>query len=103
MNYWHMQLEPGNDKLGVDKLKEILNKNLIGMGIWDEKNGNPQQTSFQKKMNIGDIVLIKKGKIVIGLVRVTSNYFETEHNREDVWFERRRGVEILEILEEPID
>ena len=99
MNYWHMQLEP-DEKLGIDKIKEILNKNLIGMGVWEEKkDGNPQQTSFQKRMNIGDIVLIKSGKTVIGLVRVTSNYFETEPNREDVWFERRRGIEILEILD----
>ena len=94
-----MQLEP-DEKLGIDKIKEILNKNLIGMGVWEEnKDGNPQQTSFQKRMNIGDIVLIKSGKTVIGLVRVTSNYFETEPNREDVWFERRRGIEILEILD----
>ena len=94
-----MQLEP-DEKLGIDKIKEILNKNLIGMGVWEEnKDGNPQQTSFQKRMNIGDIVLIKSGKTVIGLVRVTSNYFETEPNREDIWFERRRGIEILEILD----
>lgn len=52
-------------------------------------------------MNIGDIVLIKSGKTVIGLVRVTSNYFETEPYRDDVWFKRRRGIEILEILDKP--
>ena len=101
MNYWHMQLEP-DEELGIEKIKEILNKNLIGMGDWEEKkDGNPQQTSFQKRMNIGDIVLIKSGKTVIGLVRVTSNYFETEPYRDDVWFKRRRGIEILEILDKP--
>lgn len=101
MNYWHMQLEPG-EKLGIEKIKEILNKNLIGMGDWEENtDGNAQQTSFQKRMNIGDIVLIRSGKTAIGLVRVTSNYFETESNRDDVWFKRRRGIEILEILDKP--
>lgn len=96
-----MQLEP-DEELGIEKIKEILNKNLIGMGDWEEKkDGNPQQTSFQKRMNIGDIVLIKSGKTVIGLVRVTSNYFETEPYRDDVWFKRRRGIEILEILDKP--
>ncbi len=94
-----MQLEP-DEKLGIDKIKEILNKNLIGMGVWEEnKDGNPQQTSFQKRMNIGDIVLIKSGKTAIGLVRVTSNYFETEPYVEDIWFRRRRGIEILEIVD----
>lgn len=49
MNYWHMQLEP-DEELGIEKIKEILNKNLIGMGDWEEKkDGNPQQTSFQRE------------------------------------------------------
>lgn len=44
-----MQLEP-DEELGIEKIKEILNKNLIGMGDWEEKkDGNPQQTSFQRE------------------------------------------------------
>lgn len=99
MNYWHMQLEPGDNKLGHEKVKEILQHNLIGMGIWDEV-GN-QQVDFQEKMNIGDIVLIKSGTAAIALVKVTSNYFENNQNSELIWFERKREVEVLEILDEP--
>jgi 5-methylcytosine-specific restriction enzyme B len=97
INYWHMQLEPGDDKLGHEKVKEILLNNIIGMGTWDEKSS--QQNDFQKRMKIGDVILIKTGKTVIGLVKVTSDYFENDN--DDFWFNRRRGVEILEILEEP--
>lgn len=97
MNYWHMQLEPGDNKLGFQKVKDILEQNIIGMGIWDEKSN--QQVDFQNKMVIGDVVLIKSGATVIGLVKVTSNYFENDNN--EFWFSRRRGVEILEILDEP--
>ena len=74
MNYWHMQLEPGDDKLGFNKVKEIIIKNIIGMATWDEKSS--QQNDFQKRMKIGDIVLIKSGKTVIALVQVSSNYFK---------------------------
>lgn len=97
MNYWHMQLEPGNNKLGFQKVRDILEQNIIGMGVWDEKSN--QQVDFQNRMMIGDIVLIKSGTAVVGLVKVTSNYFENPNN--EFWFTRRRGVEILEILDEP--
>jgi 5-methylcytosine-specific restriction protein B len=97
MNYWHMQLEPGDDKLGYTKVKEILIHNIIGMGTWDEKSS--QQNDFQKRMNIGDIVLIKSGQTVIALVQITSDYFENDN--DNFWFNRRRGVKILELLEEP--
>lgn len=92
-----MQLEPGDNKLGIQKVKEILEQNIIGMGTWEEKSS--QQDDFQKRMQIGDIVLIKSGQSAIGLVQVTSEYFQNDN--EDFWFNRRRGVEILELLEEP--
>lgn len=97
MNYWHMQLEPGDNKLGHEKVKEILEHNTIGMGSWEEKSS--QQDDFQKKMQIGDVVLIKSGQLAIALVKVASNYFQNDD--EIFWFNRRRGVEILEILQEP--
>jgi len=100
MNYWHMQLEPSDNKKGVSEVIKILNHNLIGMGKWDEKAS--QQDDFKNKMKIGDIVLIKSGRIAIAMVRVTSNYFE-ESEDDNIWFDRRRGIEVLEILESPRD
>lgn len=97
MNYWHMQLEPGNNKLSDQEIKKILEQNIIGMGTWEEKSS--QQDDFQKRMQIGDIVLIKSGQTAIGLVQVTSDYFENDNS--DFWFNRRRGVEIIQILDEP--
>lgn len=97
MNYWHMQLEPGESKLSDQEVKSFLKQNIIGMGTWDEKSN--QQVDFQKRMQIGDIVLVKSGQTAIGLVQVTSDYFE--NNNEAFWFNRRRGVEILEVLNEP--
>jgi len=93
MNYWHMQLEPGHNSLGVDKVKEIVNQNIIGMGTWEEKLN--QQIDFQKRMQIGDVVLIKCGQDVVALVKVTSNYFE--NNNDDFWFNKRRGIKVLDI------
>ncbi len=49
MNYWHMQLEPGENKLGIEKVKEILEQNIIGMGIWNEKSN--QQSHLQIQLN----------------------------------------------------
>ncbi len=40
MNYWHMQLELGDNKLGCTKVKEILIHNIIGIGTWDEKSSD---------------------------------------------------------------
>ena len=96
MNYWHMQLEPGENKLGYEKVKEIVSQNVIGMGKWEEKSS--QQDKFQNEMQIGDVVLIKSGKTVVALVQVIGDYFEK--NDDDFWFSRRRNIKILELLDE---
>jgi hypothetical protein len=99
MNYWHMTLESTDNQLGHEKIKKILQQNLIGMGIWDEKYST-QQIDFQKKMDIGDIVLIKSKEASIALVKVVSDYFEDDKNSDLIWFTRKRKIEILEILNE---
>ncbi|MFC2073765.1 AAA family ATPase [Campylobacterota bacterium] len=96
MNYWHMQLEPGENRLGADKVKEIIQNNIIGMGTWDEKSN--QQNDFQKRMQIGDVVLIKSGQDVIALTKVVGDYYEKDD--QDFWFNRRRAVDVLEIADE---
>lgn len=44
-----MQLEP-DEELGIEKIKEILNKNLIGMGDWEEKKMEiPNKLLFKRE------------------------------------------------------
>jgi hypothetical protein len=100
MNYWHMQLEPSKGgSLGVDKVKEIINKNLIGMGHWKEDGS--QQNDFENKMKINDIVLVRSGGTAIALVKVIGAYFYDESKTDGVWFERRRKIKVLDILNTP--
>jgi len=95
MNYWHMQLHPG-DKPEWNLEREVLkNYQLIGMGVWEEDAS--QQNSFEKVMDIGDIVAIKRGEQLIALTEVIGDYeyAEGEEGRVD-WFERRRKIKVLD-------
>ena len=98
MNFWHMQLH--EDNLNWKREKEVLEKvGYIGMGVWTEKNpSNPQQTNFVDKMDIGDIVAIRRGNKWIALTRVLGKYelLNDEQTTELGWFKRRRQVEILD-------
>ena len=93
MNFWHMQLHP-NDQ-NWSKENEVLKKyKLIGLGDWDEQIS--QQDDFENKMQIGDIVAIKRGSNLIALTKVIGNYKYEEDVDDLVWFQRRREVEILD-------
>ena len=95
MNYWHMQLHPNN--LNWGKEKELLEKlSLIGLGDWEERIS--QQSDFENKMQIGDIVAIKRGESLIALVEVIGEYqYKNEVGDSDLdWFERRRNVKVLD-------
>lgn len=98
MNFWHMQLH--EDNLNWGREREVLEKvGYIGMGVWNEKNkNNPQQANFEKKMQIGDIVAIRRGNEWIALTKVVGNHELT--NGEQItdlsWFKRRRKVEVLD-------
>lgn len=93
MNYWHMQLHPNN--LNWGKERELLEKlSLIGLGDWEEKIS--QQADFENKMQIGDIVAIKKGETLIALVEVKGEYQYSNEVGDLDWFERRRKVKLLD-------
>ena len=98
MNYWHMQLHPNEQDWGreVDLLK---NRGLIGLG--DYKELNNQEKLFMDDMEKGDIVLIKNGDTRIALVQVDSDYFHESKTDDLAWFNKRRKVKILDILEKP--
>lgn len=88
-----MQLHP--DDLNWCKEKELLEKlSLIGLGDWEEKIN--QQADFENKMQIGDIVAVKRGETLIALVEVVGEYQYTEEVGELDWFERRRKIKLLD-------
>lgn len=99
MNYWHMQLHP-NDKNWGREIELLENKSIIGLGNWTD--GESQINKFKGEMEIGDIVLIKRGSIPLALVQVDSDFVEKE--KEDYtsldWFTFERKVKILDIVDE---
>lgn len=92
MTYWHMQLHPNEKNWGreIDLLKE---KALIGLGEWED--GQSQINQFKHEMQIGDIVLIKRGAIPIALTQVIGDAEESTSGGLD-WFEHRRKIKVLE-------
>lgn len=100
MNFWHMQLHPDNSRWCREK--ELLEKfNLIGLGTWNE--GASQQSDFEFKMKVGDIVAIKRGEILIALTKVVGDYEYTNTVGNLDWFQRRRKVEILDWYKSDLD
>ncbi|PWK10112.1 ATPase family protein associated with various cellular activities (AAA) [Psychrobacter immobilis] len=98
MNFWHMQMHQNNEKWDWAREKEVLEKTgYIGMGVWVEDDpSNPQQTDFETKMQIGDIVAVRRGKELIALTQVIGNYEYTEKVTDLDWFKRRRKIKILD-------
>ena len=96
MTYWHMQLYPA--ELSWNKEVELLeSKKLIGLGVSDYS-----EERFKNEMQIGDIVLIKRGALALALVKVVGKLEDIGENSDDLaWFRWRRKVEILEISKDP--
>ncbi|MFZ2891134.1 AAA family ATPase, partial [Sulfuricurvum sp.] len=92
MTYWHMQLHPNDKEWGREK--ELLEKKaLIGLGEWE--GGQSQISQFENEMQIGDIVLIKRGALAIALTKVIGDFEENDKGSID-WFKYRRKVEVLD-------
>jgi predicted ATP-binding protein involved in virulence len=95
MTYWHMQLHP-DDPIQKNELNILEKTSLIGLGDWK----TDQVNDFIKVMDIGDIVLIRRGRLPLALVEVVGEpLYETQPNKELDWFVHRRKVKILEILD----
>jgi predicted ATP-binding protein involved in virulence len=66
MTYWHLQMYKRIEK-GIEK--ELFTEHGIVLFI-EEHTGEEQRNQFKKEMDIGDIVLIKRGATSIALVEV---------------------------------
>lgn len=95
MNFWHMQLHPGDHrKVNREDVKKILiGKSIIGIGEqWENDRGQPFK--FSDEMNIGDIVLIRSDGPLC-LVRIVG---QCEDNQDrEVWFELKRNIKIISL------
>lgn len=92
MNYWHMQLHPGEHSgWDTSDIEEILKRNIIGC------SGEPVQQFI--KLKKGDLVLVRHGGIVVGLVRVLEQPKETDSHLKDdyIWFDYFTTVDVLSI------
>jgi MoxR-like ATPase len=80
--------------LNRDEVVKILTeKKIIGLGSeWDNDRGQPQR--FSNEIQIGDIVLIRSDG-PLALVKVIGKC--VENNKDDVWFELIRSIEILSL------
>ena len=97
--YWHMQMHPNNIKWG--KENDILEKNIIGIGDWNDKKATSQIKAL-KSMKDGDIVLVKRGGTPLALVQVVGKFDSNKDEGYKIggnnWIYYKRDVYILENL-----
>ncbi len=111
MTYWYMQLHP-NDR-EWKREEELLEKTgLVGI-----KSTNLNELdNFKEKLDVGDIVLIRRGNQSIALVEVigefedssihtidSENYISDDDITRLDWFRYRRKVKILSFIDDNID
>jgi energy-coupling factor transporter ATP-binding protein EcfA2 len=96
MNYWHMQFF--KKRPDGEETRLLEEKSLIGIG---ETSSDLQIKQFIETMNIGDIVLVRRGAKVFALVEVVGevqeipeDYYEDEYRLD--WFKYRRRVKVLD-------
>lgn len=96
MNFWHIQLDPGEDKLSSEEFKKIVEDiSVIGMGDqWDNDGGAPKR--FEKEVSVGDIFVIRHRGAPRYLVEVIGDCKKNENADEiDVWFPLYREIRII--------
>lgn len=101
MTYWHMQLHP-NDVKFEREVNILQQTNLIGLGDWENNRGQIKQ--FSQEMKVGDIVLVKRGRLALALVEVVGEVnYEKAPNAVLDWFSYRRKINILSIADDKAD
>jgi DNA polymerase III delta prime subunit len=95
MNYWHIQMHPGDqEEFDRKRVTQLLKETgLVGVGDWED--GASKIRLFVEDVAIGDIMLVRSTK-PLALVEIVgeSEYDETARGRLD-WFEYRRQVKVL--------
>jgi ABC-type dipeptide/oligopeptide/nickel transport system ATPase subunit len=92
--YWHMQMHPNNIRWG--KEDDILEKNIIGIGDWNDKKTTSQIENF-KSIRKGDIVLVRRGATPLALVEVKSEEIELGDGIEgNDWIYYKHNIERLD-------
>lgn len=95
MNYWHIQMHPGNQKdFDRKRVARILTETgYVGVGEWDD--GESKIRQFRDTVAVGDVVLVRS-KGALALVQVVGGVeYEESPNPNLDWFENRRPVKIL--------
>ena len=101
MTYWHMQMYL---KRPVGEEERLLKEfSIIGLG--NLENNDTQIKQFIQTVEIGDIVLIRRGKKSIALVEVIGEIDDVEKNDFDKldWFRYRRKIKVLDWANENMD
>lgn len=95
INFWHMQLHQ-SDKEWVKEKQLLQEYSFIGI----DENAPPQYVNNFLRINIGDVVAIRRGDEPIALVEVTGNSEEIDNNKsKDLHLDRfkyRRKVRVLQ-------
>ena len=98
MNFWNIQLDPGDDKLSFKELKKIVEEfSVIGMGDqWKNDRGAPNR--FENDINIGDICIIRHSgspRYLVEIVDVCKRN-EGDNRINNVWFKIYRKIKIID-------
>lgn len=94
MNFWHMQLHPGDSSaISLDDVYKFLKVGNVGMGrAWENDRGQP--ILFSDAAKVGDVIMIRHNGPV-ALVMITSN--TSPNLNGDHWFEIVRSVKVLSL------
>ena len=96
--YWHIQMHmpEGNAKGWIIDPKDMLQEDcpVIGTGEWTDPNN--QCENFKSAIQIGDIVMVRKGNLPIALCEVTSESYKDDKLKEKYGNSNFRNVTVLD-------
>jgi len=101
MTYWHTQMY--KDREENEEKRLLTELSIIGVGDLGKNNTAVKQ--FKGTIEIGDIVLVRRGGKVISLVEIigeVEDSLEDDYSRLD-WFRYRREVKVLDWATDKMD
>ncbi len=101
MNFWYMQLHPGEDSskdYSIERMLEtIVRYRDVGMGDEKQWYNRGLQEVFISRVKNGDVVAVGKGKRLFALVRIIGERKPNCDKNESHWYGLTRPVEILSL------